>query len=284
MKRILSIIVIASFLISASSQSRKEQIEKLTFTLDSINRSIGEERINHNLKTNDLLATINKQKEEISSFNSLLALRNTQLTATQELVDRLKNEIEKMNTSIDLKKKEIEALKAQPSLDYLITNNSVGLFKLGGSWRCLAQNHYSYNYIQTVGTCVDACCDGGFALGNNSVINENGFVEKQEITIGAEVFKEVNHEDEVIERNKHKNNKDVFFTASDNCLGLYWNDKIRYFVIYSPLYKTKEGIGVGMTLEKLKEVCGDFDINIGWVEEDVNAITGLTPYSLDCFN
>ncbi len=43
-------------------------------------------------------------------------------------------------------------------------------------------------------------------------------------------------------------------------------------VIYSETYKTKEGIGVGTTLEELKEIHGSIEIKIGWLEEDVNAV------------
>jgi hypothetical protein len=47
---------------------------------------------------------------------------------------------------------------------FLITNNSVGYFKIGGSWQNSAKNDYNYKYVQGYGTCTDACCDGGFAF------------------------------------------------------------------------------------------------------------------------
>jgi hypothetical protein len=68
---------------------------------------------------------------------------------------------------------------------FLITNNSVGNFKVGGSWQNFAKIDYNYKYFQGYGTCTDACCDGGFALGNNLNINEYGWAENPEITIGA---------------------------------------------------------------------------------------------------
>lgn len=144
----------------------------------------------------------------------------------------------------------------------LITNNSVGYFKIGDPWQNIAKNEYKYQSVQGYGTCSDACCDGGFALGIKLVVNKYGWVENPEITIGALPFKGSNY----------KNNKDVFYVKSDNCSDWYWNDKIDYLVIYSEAFKTKEGIGVGTTLEKVKETLGKVVINIGWLEEDRNAI------------
>lgn len=155
---------------------------------------------------------------------------------------------------------------------FLITNNSVGYFKIGGSWQNSAKNDYNYKYVQGYGTCTDACCDGGFALGSNLVINEHGWAENPEIEIGALIYKSSDSFDDERERNKYKNNKDVFYISSDNCSGWYWNDKINYLLIYSEKFKTKEGIGVGTTLEKLEEKYGNLHFYVGWIEEDENAL------------
>ena len=153
---------------------------------------------------------------------------------------------------------------------HLVTNNSVGFFKIGSTWHNIAKNDYNYQSVQGYGTCVDAGCDGGFYLGNDLVVNEHGWVENPELTIGASIFKISNSYDD--DSSKYKNNKDVFYVSSENLRGWYWKDKISYLVIYSETYKTKEGIGVGTTLEELKEIHGSIEIKIGWLEEDVNAV------------
>lgn len=150
---------------------------------------------------------------------------------------------------------------------YLITNNSVGYFKIGGSWQNFAKNDYKYKYVQGYGTCTDACCDGGFDLGG--VISNDNYglkIESPEITIGC---LPLNESDSIY---GHNSNPSVFYISSDNCNGWYWKDKISYFVIYSEAFKTKEGIGVGTTLEKIQEIFGKVVIFIGWLEEDANAI------------
>lgn len=59
---------------------------------------------------------------------------------------------------------------------YLVTNNSVGLFKLGSSWQSFATNDYNYNYIQGFWKCCDGACDGGFDLGDN-IVNDSNFAK-----------------------------------------------------------------------------------------------------------
>ena len=156
---------------------------------------------------------------------------------------------------------------------FLITDNAVGHFKIGGSWQGIAQNEYNYKYVQGYGTCIDACCNGGFDLGKDLVSGENEYIQKPELSIGALLFKKCESFDVEKERSKYKNNKDVFFITSDNCSAWYWKDKISFLVVFSEIFKTKEGIGVGTTLEKMKDVFGEVVITIGWLEEDANAIS-----------
>lgn len=156
---------------------------------------------------------------------------------------------------------------------YLITNNSVGLFKLGSSWRSFATNDYSYNYVQGFGRCCDGACDGGFDLGDNIVNGENGpKIENPKLTIGATLYEASETNDIEVESNKYKSNPNIFFISSDNSMGWYWIDKISYLVILSDAFKTKEGIGVGTNIEKVKETYGNISINVGWIEEDNDAI------------
>jgi hypothetical protein len=159
---------------------------------------------------------------------------------------------------------------------FLITNTYVGYFRPGNSWQNISINDYNYEYIQSYGSCQDGCCDGGFSLGNKLVENEYGFVTNPAVTIGAAPYAESEFiEDDYERKNAHKNNKDVFYIDGSNCSGWYWKDKIRYLVIYSGAFKTKEGIGVGSTLEEIKEKFGKLQFYVGWIEEDENALRVL---------
>lgn len=165
----------------------------------------------------------------------------------------------------ETKNEEVEA-------KYLITNNSVGNIKIGGPWQKSVKLDYDYEVHQGFGSCGDGCCDGGFGLGKKLIVTDWGWVENPEIIIGALLFEDAELFDDEKNKNKYKNNKNVFYSSSDNCSGWYWKDKVNYVLIFSEVFKTKEGIGVGTTLEKMKETFGNVVINVGWIEEDPNAI------------
>jgi hypothetical protein len=241
------------------AQSKKEQIAKLTFSYDSLKNVLEKERNSFNVKINELNAIFQQQKSENETLKREIVQLNKHLEKQLAKADS----VSKLLTT---KTQELEHFNAVPSSDYLITNNSVGYFKIGASWQSFAKDNYNYESVQGFGNCTDACCDGGFTLGNNLVINEYGWVENPEITIGALQFGKSESETE------YKNNPNVFYVSSDNCSGWYWKNKISYLKVYSESFKTKEGIGVGTTLEKLEEILGKVVINIGWLEEDANAI------------
>lgn len=155
---------------------------------------------------------------------------------------------------------------------FLITNTSVGLFQIGSSWQSIAKNEYNYQYVEGYGLCMDACCDGGFDLGNKIVEGKyRQQIEKIEINIGAALFDSNEMLDPKI-KNKHKNNPDVFYVFSDNCAGWYWRDKISYLRVFSDSFKIKEGVGAGTTLETAQEKLGKLTIELGWIEENPDAI------------
>ena len=155
---------------------------------------------------------------------------------------------------------------------YLITNNSIGFFSMNNSWQKIAENDYGYVFAEGYGTCVDACCDGGFYLGKNLIIDEYNFAENMDLTIGALFFEECSFSDLKAEKNKYKNNKDVFLTMSDNCSGWYWKDKIGYIKVHSEKFKTKEGIGVGATLKEAVEKLDELYVDADWVEGERSAL------------
>lgn len=183
-----------------------------------------------------------------------------------------KNEGNYIQTDIDTPSKINEKEKTVTS--FLITNHSVGYFNLDSPWQEYAKNNYNLKFVQSFGTCVDACCDGGFDLGKMISLNEGKqVIENPDITIGAKKF------DDSESNTKHKNNPDVFYTDSPNCNAWYWKNKISYLMIYSDLFHTAEGIGVGVSLEQIQEKFGKLTFYIGWVEEDPNAIQViLKPY------
>lgn len=274
MEKIFFTVVIAFCLTATYAQSKKEQIIQLTFSLDSLNNIIAKERNSFTAKIYELNTTIKLQKNDIETqkteiiqLNKQLETKQLELTAKQAELDNQRNETARLNMLLISKTQEIDQLKALPPSNYLITNNSVGFFKIGETWQNYAKNNYSYKFIQGYGICVDACCNGGYHLGKAITNGNNGqIIENPEITIGTMGFGESESKTE------YKNNPNVFYISSDNCSGWYWKDKISYLIIYSEAFKTKEGIGVGTTLEKLKEILGEVIINIGWLEEDANAV------------
>jgi hypothetical protein len=81
--------------------------------------------------------------------------------------------------------------------------------------------------------------------------------------------------------NKHKYNPNVFYSMSDNLRGWYYKDKIKYVLIFSELFKTKEQVGVGSTLESVQKIFGKLNINVGSLtgEPEPYPITfNLKPY------
>lgn len=170
--------------------------------------------------------------------------------------EQLQNQIEE---SVDISNENFES-------KFLITNNSAGYFTMDSSWQNFVKSVYNFEYVQGYGTCDDACCDGGFTLGDNIIDSDYGkTIENPEITIGAVSF------DQSGSKNKHKSNPDVFYASSDNCSGWYWKDKVSYIVIHSDVFKTKEGIGIGTTLEKVQEKSGKIHFDIGWIEGEANS-------------
>jgi len=165
-----------------------------------------------------------------------------------------------------------QATKQSPVEDkFLITDNSVGYFEISGSWQNLAEKEYQFEYLQSYGSCVDACCTGGFDAGNEITENDWGaqVFKNLKLTFGTAKFETAESD---AESNKYKKNPDVFYVGSDNCKGWYWKDKISFIIIHSDLFKTKEGVGVGTTLKDAEKKLDKLLFDVGWVEEDGNAL------------
>lgn len=161
----------------------------------------------------------------------------------------------------------IYAVGDPADLKYLITDNSVGYFRLGGSWQDMAITKYGYRSIQRYGRCTDACCDGGFLLGNKIVNGDYGKeMADLQVVIGAAVFSESQSETEF------KDSPGVFYSSSPNCNAWYWSDKINYLDVASEQFHTKENMGAGSTLAEMQTAFGKLDFYVGWIEEDLNAL------------
>ena len=208
--------------------------------------------------------------------NNKIAMRKTVITLTVLMLiasscgQRTTKQTEIANNKSACKQKEENTQGKNEQFDkqnkFLITNNSVGYFNIGDSWQNLAENEYHYQYIQGYGSCIDACCNGGFDLGNGIM------------TIGTLSFENSESFDDETEGNKYKSNPNVFYVSSENCRGWYWKDKISFIIIQSDLFKTKEGIGVNTTLEESQNKLGKLVFNVGWVTEDENAVQFTTSF------
>ena len=267
MKKIFFIIIGSFALTVTYAQNKKEQIAQLTFSRDSLTAILGNERNNTTTKANEFNLIIEQQKNTIAQLTKQFEINQNELTASHAQLEKQLKEMDRLTKLLKIKTQEFEQLKAIPSSDYLVTNNSVGYFKIGESWQNFAKNNYAYKSVQGFGTCTDACCDGGFNLGKVISNGKDGqTIEKPEITIGALDF------GESISKTEHKGNPNVFYISSDNCNGWYWKDKINYIIIYSEIFKTKEGIGVGSNLAELQEKLGKIQFYVGWIEEQENAL------------
>lgn len=176
----------------------------------------------------------------------------------------------KLEDGASLTEKEItandETIK-QSNDQYLISGSRVGLFTVGNSWQQIAKEVYQFEHIEGYGACLDACCDGGFNLGEETITGKYGMeASPLVLTIGAMEFDQ-NESDDI-----HSDNPNVFHSSSANCSGWFWKDKIAYVIIHSDLFKTNDGIGVGTLLIQLEKEFGKLQFDIGWIEEDANSI------------
>lgn len=169
-------------------------------------------------------------------------------------------------TSID-KHSTFSQNSEQKEEKYLVTNNSVGLFKIGGTCLDIAKNDYNYDFIQRDGDLFnDACNNIGYDLGYNIVNDENGpKIKYPKITISGMLYEFAEDYNHKINSKKYENNPNlVYDSTSIYSNGWYWKDKIGSIIVLSHVFKTKEGIGVGTNINKVKELFGDFSIYSSW--------------------
>lgn len=192
-------------------------------------------------------------------------------TVNNETVSERKDNVQQQKEDSQSENEQSDTLNK-----FLITNNSAGYFTIGEPWQDFAKNKYQYEFVQGYGSCVDACCKGGFYLGNGIIKNEwdEQILEDLKLTVGSQIFEENDAEswDDEIGSKKYKNDPTLFYVSSDNCKGWYWKDEIGFIILYSDLFKTKEGVSVGTTLEDAQKQLGKLLFDIGWIEENPNAV------------
>lgn len=149
---------------------------------------------------------------------------------------------------------------------FLISNDAVGYFQIGNAWRDPAASRYGYQFVQEYGVCADGCCDGGFLLGDEVVSGEQGkTVRNPELTIGAAQM-DLDPED------GQPDDPNLFLVKTEICDGWFFKDRIRYIIVYTDRYQTKEGIGVGSSLRELQDQFGPLKFYVGFIEEDAHAM------------
>jgi hypothetical protein len=156
------------------------------------------------------------------------------------------------------------AVPTAVSADFLITDDAAGRFALGQPWRSVNQR-YGYTFTQGYGSCIDACCTGGYLL------SEGVGDKKPILTIGAAIF------DVASDETRYAKRKDVFYIISDNCSGWYKADEVAYLEIYDAAFQTKEAIGPGSTLSQASKTYPNLIFGAGWIEEDANALYFRVP-------
>jgi hypothetical protein len=247
MKRsVLTFISICSFL-TLQAQSKKEQIASLTSSFDSLKVVLENERNNMNNLTQKHKSEVESLNSEINKTNQLLIKKNNEFSLKQNEADSLRNIISKLKTELTNKTTELENIKN--ATNYLITNNSVGQFKINDPWRNIANNVYKFKFSESSAG-GEGCYYPAYNLGKN--VNENDNVE---ISISSTLFE--SNEDP----NIYKTNNSLVFSES-NCSGWYWNDKIGHITLYSNAFKTKEGIGVGSVLEDFVKKYNNYQIEL----------------------
>lgn len=161
---------------------------------------------------------------------------------------------EKDGTKIALK-----YVKRVVSSNYLITNNSVGLFKVNGRIGDLPK---SYGWTSTP----------------SEFFYDNCQLSTVKYSGGIEVFYKFSCSLEDA-KPMHKNKKIYSDNYSDNCSGYYCKDSIDRVFVYSPDFKVAEGVGVGSTFSEMKKAFPDlYSSYFGGVEGEYEIFLYVKKY------
>jgi hypothetical protein len=119
MKKSLTVLLSLIIACSAFSQSKKEQIETLTFQLDSLQRVIFKERESKDSINQVLNTDINKKKEEINTLNSVkienqkdLALKDSEISLLKDKMKLALDSLHLLGQTLESYKNTIQSLSA----------------------------------------------------------------------------------------------------------------------------------------------------------------------------
>lgn len=247
------------------SQSKKKQLEELHASYDSLVRIVEMERI-HNLEIKKTMGSqIDKQNAELKQTNDSILNMARGIFEQEKYIGFLRQTIANKEEEITVLTKKLQSSLNRIPDKYLITDSSAGFFRLNSSWQARNAMDYNYNYIRDNVFCVDACCSGGYYLGNGITKHPEYNWDVLETLDLVVMCKKLSSEDN---SSKYKNNKKVFYNVSDNCPGWFYHDSIMTIAIYSEVYKTIHGVGVGVPLREIERVFGKIQFDVGWMEED----------------
>jgi outer membrane murein-binding lipoprotein Lpp len=121
---LLSILLFICFFVNG--QNKKQQIELLTFRIDSINSILNSERLLAQQKISELSSTVQVLNKKIDGLTSELSLLNQQNKANISSIKNSEEKISILNKLIDLKNDTIKQLKTPPSLKKKMLTSLIG--------------------------------------------------------------------------------------------------------------------------------------------------------------
>jgi len=176
----------------ANAQSKKEQIENLTFSLDSLNQVVSGERQNFNTTLDSLnqLLSKNQQDFELEMDKSSITIKNlnTQLIRLNSINDSINIELITKDQKIDsLTLKILKLLADMDSLSALRTDNDesefLSLFSGKRFIRGTGENE-EFIVFRPYEECADAFVGSYWADGPSLKIDNINFEEKELVLVG----------------------------------------------------------------------------------------------------
>ena len=152
-KIILSAVMVFTMTI-ANAQSKKEQIENLTFSLDSLNQVVSGERQNFNTTLDSLNQVLSKNQQDfelemdkssitINNLNNQLSRLNSINDSINIQLNEIKEEKLILSQEFSTLSKRVDSLKQQ--ITELTNNNSTNSFRNSSNFE-----HFLYYFLSTV--------------------------------------------------------------------------------------------------------------------------------------
>jgi uncharacterized protein (TIGR02145 family) len=119
MKKIITLSLMVFSMMTTFSQNKKEQIEQLTYSKDSLQYLIDKERNSSNEKIKELEEKIALKKEGIAKIQNELAQVNLILTEKEQLLNKVKQEKEIINKNLIVVVDSIKMIRLEDSIKTL---------------------------------------------------------------------------------------------------------------------------------------------------------------------